>query len=316
MLRLAGSWVWAFWLVDDGESYHAFFLQAPRRLGDPSRRHYAATIGHAVSRDLRTWESAGDALGPSLSPAFDDLAVWTGSTVAGPDGKWHMFYTGVSAAEEGLVQRVGSVVSDDLYVWERPRTRALVAAEPQWYETLGAGKWPHEAWRDPWVFRDPAGDGWHMLTTARANHGEADGRGVVGHAISKDLTSWEVRAPLSRPGMGFGQLEDLQVEVIDGRPFLLFSCHAADMARGRSPGGGIWAVAGTSVLGEWPVGEAQQLTDDSLYCGRAIRDRWGSWVLLAFRNVVDGEFIGEISDPMPLGLTDEGKLKIAGGAGQ
>ena len=37
---------------------------------------------------------------------------------------------------------------------------------------------------------DPDGDGWHMLITARAAHGPVDDRGVVGHAWSADLRTW------------------------------------------------------------------------------------------------------------------------------
>jgi beta-fructofuranosidase len=149
-----------------------------------------------------------------------------------------------------------------------------------------------------------------MLLTARANHGALDERGVVGHATSLDLVNWAVEAPLSRAGCGFGQLEDLQVEVVDERPVLFFSCHGADMARRMSSSGGTFAVGGASVLGEWPVGEAQQLSDDSLYCGRGIRDRSGQWVMLAFHNVGGEGFVGEISDPMPLTFSAEGKLKL------
>ena len=67
-----------------------------------------------------------------------------------------------------------------------------------------AARITEEAWRDPWVFADPGGDGWHMLVTARANHGPADDRGVIGHAVSPDLKRWEVRPPISKPGSGFG----------------------------------------------------------------------------------------------------------------
>ena len=40
-----------------------------------------------------------------------------------------------------------------------------------------------------------------------------DIRGVIGHAWSPDLVSWEVRAPLSEPGE-FGHLEVPQVEIV------------------------------------------------------------------------------------------------------
>ncbi len=53
-LRLPEHWLWDFWFAQDGDDVHLFHLQAPRSLGDPALRHANATIGHAVSRDLRT----------------------------------------------------------------------------------------------------------------------------------------------------------------------------------------------------------------------------------------------------------------------
>ena len=45
-------------------------------------------------QDLIHWDEAADVLAPAASPAFDDVATWTGSVVRGPDGTWFMFYTG------------------------------------------------------------------------------------------------------------------------------------------------------------------------------------------------------------------------------
>jgi beta-fructofuranosidase len=36
-----------------------------------------------------------------------------------------------------------------------------------------------------------------MLITARANHGPDDDHGVIGHARSQDLLTWEVQPPRS-----------------------------------------------------------------------------------------------------------------------
>ena len=61
-------YLWDFWLVSPGEwedasaPYHLYYLQAPRRLGDPYLRHGAATVGHAISHDLRQWVNRGTAL--------------------------------------------------------------------------------------------------------------------------------------------------------------------------------------------------------------------------------------------------------------
>jgi len=81
VLHLVDSWVWDFWLADDGETYHVFFLYAPRTLPSPDQRHFHTRVGHAVSSDLWAWERVPDALWPSHLPAFDDLATWTGSVV-------------------------------------------------------------------------------------------------------------------------------------------------------------------------------------------------------------------------------------------
>ena len=57
MLRLPDHWVWDSWYAqDDDGRWHAFFLRASRALLDPHRRHRRASIGHAVSTDLRSWQ--------------------------------------------------------------------------------------------------------------------------------------------------------------------------------------------------------------------------------------------------------------------
>ena len=305
MFDLPGSWVWDFWFADDGDRYHLFFLYASRALHDPDARHHRAAIGHAVSTDLVEWTQVADALVHSDAPAFDELATWTGSVVRHPDGTWFLFYTGASLAADGRnVQRIGYATSSDLLVWTKADGPALEAREP-WYEKLASGAWHDEAFRDPWVFADPDGDGWHMLITARARTGPADDRGVVGHAWSPDLRTWELRAPLTEPGQGFGQLEVTQVEVVDDAPVLLFSCLATDMsAAGVATGatGGVWATPAASLLGPYDVAHAHQATDDSLYSGRLVRRRSdGRWVLLAFHHTgPEGGFVGGVSDPLPV----------------
>ncbi|MCU1525782.1 MAG: hypothetical protein JWO18_2676 [Microbacteriaceae bacterium] len=311
MLRLAASWVWDFWIADDGDDYHLFFLKASRALLDPDRRHWRATIGHATSKDLKTWTEHADAVIPDDSPAFDDLATWTGSVVRDDSGLWRMFYTAVSRSEGGLNQRISSVVSDDLFTWRREPARQVLEPDPRWYETAATRKWPDQAWRDPWVFRD--GDIWHMLITARANHGDPDNRGVIGHATSSDLATWTVEPPLSEPGSGFGHLEVVQTVLVDGRPVGLFSCLASELSRDRyadDPVGGIWAFPTDSLAGPFRILDAHRITDERLYVGRLIQDRAGQWQILAFRNNDDhGRWVGEITDPQAVQWND-GRLQI------
>ena len=230
-----------------------------------------------------------------------------------PDDPWHMFYTGTTDVGGELVQTTCLATSSDLITWTRDPANPLLRADPRWYEVLGES-WPGEHWRDPWVYPDPAGDGWHMLVTARARTGPDDDRGVVGAAWSPDLRHWTARPPRSAPGAGFGQLEVMQMEVVDGRPVLLFSCLRPELSTARAAAvatGGIWAVTAEPGGRPFDVASARLLTDDRFYVGKLIRDRDGAWVLLAFHNRgPDDTFVGAVSDPMPVVMTADG-LQLA-----
>ncbi len=311
MLHLPDSWLWDFWIARDDDTYHLFFLFASRALQDPDRRHLRAGVGHAVSTDLVHWERVADAIVRGDAPAFDQTATWTGSVVRDPDGSWSMFYTGTTRRDDGtLIQRVGRATSTDLYRWTKDERNPLVCADARWYERHGGAlPWRDEHWRDPFVFPDPDGDGYHMLITARAASGPPDDRGVVGHAWSADLTDWEVRPPLSPPGAGFGQLEVFQVENIDGRWVLVFNCLADEFAATRAAAGGpggVWVATAESALGPYDIAGATLLSDERLYVGKVVRDPDDRWVLLAFVNRDEyGGFVGNLTDPIPVGFAGD-----------
>lgn len=312
MLRLPDHWVWDSWGARDGDTHHLFFLRASRALIDPDRRHLRASVGHARSTDLRTWELLPDALVAADSPAWDDQATWTGSVVQAPDGTWRMFYTGVSRAERGLVQRIGVAASEDLTTWHRVGDGPLLEADPRWYEKLDLDAWIDEAWRDPYVVADPDGAGWHMLITARVPDGDPKGRGVVGHATSPDLVTWEVQPPLSEPA-GFGQVEVPQAVVVDGQPVLVFSCwpdRMGDERRAVWSGGGVWVVPGSSLVGPWDLSQATAFDHPSLYAARLVQQGPDRWALLGFRDTENGVFVGEIADPLPV-VRDGRTLRLA-----
>ncbi|TAM68193.1 MAG: glycosyl hydrolase family 32 [Microbacteriaceae bacterium] len=297
MLELPDSWTWDFWLADTGTEYHLFFLFASRALGEESRRHRRASIGHAVSTDLVTWTRVSDALVRSDTPSADDVATWTGSIVQADDGEWHLFFTGCSDDPVPTAQRVMVATSTDLMHW-RKSPAVIAAADPRWYATGADG--PDEPFRDPWVFS--SGGQWHMLITARAPSGEPTETGIIGHVTSPDLLQWEVQPPVTGAGHGFGQLEVPQVVEIDGRWLVLFSCLRAELApwrRDTDAGGGVWMAEADGPLGPFHLENARRLTDESLYSGRVIQDRCGAWQFLAFENYRKGEFVGRLSDPVP-----------------
>ncbi|BCL25816.1 glycoside hydrolase family 68 protein [Streptomyces aurantiacus] len=310
--HLDHAWVWDFWFADDGDTFHLYYLHAPKSLGDPELRHRNARIGHATSTNLTDWQDHGPVLGPGPAGGFDETAVWTGSVLRGPDGVWRMFYTGARFAGPGDLggntQAIGVATSEDLHTWTR-QPGPLTEADGRWYEKLGDSSWPEEAWRDPWVFPDPAAQGWHMLVTARANHGAADDRGVIAHATSPDLRTWTVRPPLSSVGAGFAHLEVPQLATIQGKTTLLMSCDTPRLSAARREAGqrgGIWSIQAPSALGPYPAEDARLVVAESLYSGRVIEDRAGRTVMLAFDTTdADGTFLGSICDPFPVGRSPE-----------
>ncbi len=304
MLEVPGSWVWDFWLADDGASYHAFFLHAPRRLIDPDLRHHHARIGHAVSDDLTVWEVVGDALLPDVPVAFDDLALWTGSVVRDDQGLWRMFYTGLSRSDQGAVQRIGAAVSDDLSSWRRLPAEGLHEADARHYERRSGSTWPEEAWRDPFVVRGREGH-WHAYVTARTGVGQ--GLGVVGHATSPDLERWTIQPALSEPTGRFEWLEVISLACVDERWVLLFSCLSAEMPGARPGAGGVWSVPVDGPGAPVDVRAAVRVTGEDLYVGKVVRDRSGRWNLLAFRNRdAAGDFVGGVIDPVPVRWNAQG----------
>lgn len=314
-LHLDDRWLWDFWTVRDGPDFHIFYLQAPRSLGDPELRHTHATIGHAVSADLRTWEVLPDALSPGPPGRWDDCTTWTGS-VQRHGGRWWMFYTGTSHAESGKVQRVGSVVSDDLVHWERQSDKPAFEADPTWYELLDLDVWYEQAWRDPWVFADPATGLFHAFVTARTKDGDPATRGVVGHATSPDLTAWEVRPPVTEPGV-FGHLEIPQLVHGEGWAHLLFASPPGPRSVHTAHPGA--ALHGTHVLSApGPLGpyhwDTHHVLDGDLtgsrYGGKLVEGPDGL-VLLTWRQYDDaGRFVGTIDDPVPVSV-EGGRITLA-----
>lgn len=302
-LRLPGQWVWDSWFAFDGSNHHVFYLQASRALGDPNRRHRNTTVGHAISKDLKNWTVVADALAPSESPAPDSWTTWTGSVVRQDDGNWRMFYTGTSREDNGQRQTVCAATSADLYTWTKVDQLPVVAADSRWYKTLSAG-YDYEPFRDPWVFKIPGESQWTMLTTASSI--EAVSRldeAVMGLAKSDDLINWSVQAPLGKPGQGFGETEVFQFEIVDGIPIILFCCGPLWISQERKAAGeigGVYSLPVSADLSDVDFNRAVLFPDTSVYASRLVRDSQGGWNLIAFVNEVDGQFVGELSDPIPV----------------
>ncbi|SHI98851.1 levansucrase [Wenxinia saemankumensis] len=322
-ISLPDDWIWDSWYAKDGDLWHGYFLKAPKSLGDPDLRHFNVTQGHATSTDLRTWDHKGTCFAPAQGPAWDDYTTWTGSVVQGPDGTWHLFYTGTSRSEDGMYQRIGHATSTDLHSWERVGDGLcldLAGPNADAYETDHmVGFWHDRAMRDPWVIKDPEGDGWLMFFTARRpGIAEPNDGGAIGFATSPDLMEWTLQPPVH--GGGYGQLEVPQVFQAQGQWFCLFCTAAEHFSKAQAEGTEGGPVTGSHYLiGDGPRGPwriAPGFLDGALPCRRyaaRIVDGPEGLAILGFADRPEGgNFVGEVMDPEPVTVTEDGLLKIGG----
>jgi beta-fructofuranosidase len=319
-LKLNDKYIWDFWHFEEAGEQHLFFLQADRSIGNPDLRHWNVSVGHAVSTDLRNWTPLGTAFGPSASPAWDDYTTWTGSVIK-VEGRYHLFYTGTSLAENGMRQRIGHATADSINgPWTRVGSGLALDLDERYYEEYAEGRWHDRALRDPWVLPEKIDGQYHMFYTARRNDGPLYERGVIGHAISPDLVNWTATEPVYQGGH-YGQLEVPQVFERDGRWYCVFcnvAAHWSEAMRAQYNGGagasGTHYLVADNPLGPWQP--AQGFLDGELpcrrYAGKILRDPLtGGDSLMAFEDTgADGQFVGQIGDPIPLHM-EQGRYFLA-----
>ena len=318
MFAIDDTWVWDFWFAKTGGTWHMFFLRAPKSLGDPELRHWNVSVGHATSQDLVDWTDHGVCFAPPETPGWNDYTTWTGSVVEDDDGLWHLFYTASNRAERGLKQRIGHATSPDLHCWTRQGDGPALDIDIRYYEEYRPDFWHDRAMRDPWVMRDPDGDGWLMYFTGRAPvSGEANACGAIGLARSADLRSWTCAPPVFTGA--FGQLEVPQVFRIDRRWYCLFSTAGAHWSAAQiadypgHPVTGTHYLMADDPLGPWAPAPGPFLMGREpaeLYSGKIVEHQ-GRLVFLGFMDVDgDGRFIGRISDPIPVAVRPDGSLHL------
>ncbi|NBD29892.1 MAG: levansucrase [Alphaproteobacteria bacterium] len=321
VLALPDQWIWDSWYAHDGDRWHAWFLKADKSLINPELRHFNVSQGHAVSDDLVNWNHLGTCLAPSYGPAWDDFTTWTGSVVQDDDGLWHLFYTGSRKSEEGLYQRVGHATASDMHSWERVGDGLcldLTGPNARHYEADHAkGFWHDRAMRDPWVMRDPSGEGWLMYFTARgADVAEPNAGGAIGFATSSDLYTWELQ-PTVFVG-GYGQLEVPQVFQAGGRWYCLFCTAAEHFSRAQALGTPGGPVTGNHYLvaedprGPWSI--APGFLDGSnpcrRYAARILEHEGRFWIMGFADRGPDDHFIGHVMDPEPVEIDTAGILRV------
>jgi hypothetical protein len=171
VLRLDDQWIWDSWVVDDGDLYH---LEAPRALGNPDQRHVNATVGHATSRDLISWDYWASVLGRRKAARLRSM-IW----LSGGDRWFVIMVSGGCSIQRSPKLVITSTTSGSA---QPPLMNSSLAAGrccasgasgfplvQDACDYAGAHRGPDletssETWRDPVVFADPGGTGWHCCS--------------------------------------------------------------------------------------------------------------------------------------------------------
>jgi len=200
-------------VVRHGGLYHLFHLVLPNH----------DYIAHAVSEDGLNWERVENALFISNPGSWDDDMLWTMSVSPDPhqEGRWRMFYTGLTLAERGRIQRIGLARSSDLIHWSKEEDGAfpLQLQGPPYEYRLDQGRsWV--SFRDPYFIR--VGERGYLLAAARVDSGPIIRRGCVALFEEVERDRFQATDPLFFPS----RYDDVEVPVpvcLNDRWYLLGS---------------------------------------------------------------------------------------------
>jgi len=168
----------------ENEEIHLFYLTLPNH----------DIIGHAISRDGLNWRELPDALHTGAPGFCDDDMLWTMS-VFRDKNQYYMFYTALSKADKGQIQRVALATSKDLINWKRYPKNPIGEAHPRWYETEPIRGMV--SWRDPYPVLEQ--DVLYLLVCAREATGSLSRRGCVGLMSYTKDAGWKIEPPLYTP---------------------------------------------------------------------------------------------------------------------
>ncbi|MEI6590728.1 MAG: glycosyl hydrolase family 32, partial [Actinomycetes bacterium] len=91
-------------------------------------------------------------------------------------------------------------------------------------------------------------------------------------------------------------------EVVDGVPLIVFNCgwpeYAPETIARVGKHGGVWSKVVDSPLAGVDFSNSELYPEYSIYAARVVQGPDRGWYLLGFVNEVEGEFVGEICDPI------------------
>ena len=175
--------------------------------------------GHAVSRDLLTWEYLPCAMAPDMP--YDRDGCFSGSALTLPDGRHLLMYTGIVREKAGFGMR-RALQTQNLAIGDGLRYEKYGENPVLDGRSLPAGGSPYD-FRDPKLYREA--DGTYSMIAANDNE---KGGGQIIRFTSPDALHWTFDGTILKNDGRIGQMwECPDLFSLDGRDVLLLS--AQDM---------------------------------------------------------------------------------------
>lgn len=265
-----------FALIEAGGLFRLYYIKGPFWQQNPDTDGKA--FGYATSADGLSWTDEPDALTVDEESDWDDAHIWSPCVVRNPqNGRYYMFYTGVTYGEHGHEERIGLATSPNLRRWTRANIYGCEGKafpgclwEPDfpWNAWSEEGAWTKQC-RDPWVWRDDVDGCWYMVYSTTS--APFDYTMVLGLARSDDLLHWTDLGPLD---VARGPLAESPVMVrVDGLVHLMWTS--------SSTGGISHATTYDPVNGPWSAVTLVPGSDTEWHLASELLDM-GGWFIYGY----------------------------------
>ncbi len=196
-------------------------------------------FGHVRTTDYVTWETLPNMTPLGVAGDFNDRNVWAPHLVRRSNGRFYMYYTGVTYTDDRAFnrQRIGLTRSWDLSAWSDVNLYCdgvtgrgcVLDCDAPWTSWDSGDPYTGDC-RDPFVME--YNGAWIMFLTTRLT----DGQGVIARATSGNGRNWTLLDPV--PGTEGLVAESPTVTLYNGLYYLFFTANTGlKYATGTDPFG-------------------------------------------------------------------------------
>ena len=160
-----------------------------------------ASLGHAISSDLRNWKELPVAILPGEQGQYDDGHIFTGCALRN-DNQIYLYYSSNHFDGERTISGMCLATSTDGINFEKHVENPIIEPDPDLYISkntplpdLKYHNWPDVDCRDISIIPDPSGSGWLGYVVMRMKDKDRMNSCCIVLCKSLDLVNWQVLEP-------------------------------------------------------------------------------------------------------------------------